>query len=82
MEEDMAPPTREELKERIRQSLNRIGPPQLIREIRHYLNKEGVDFVATGEGFRATVDDADLVATQELRQILTEILRESFPPDA
>ena len=76
-------PTREQLKERIRKTLNELGPPQAIRDIRHYLNERGRDLVVTGEGgLRATVDDSDLVATQDLRQILTEILGESFPPDA
>jgi hypothetical protein len=72
-------PTREQLKERIRQTLNDIGSPRTIRDIRHNLNERGRDLVVTGEGLRATVDDADLVATQDLRQILSEILGESFP---
>jgi hypothetical protein len=38
--------------------------------------------VVIPEGVRATVDDADLVATQDLRQILTEVLEESLPPNA
>lgn len=80
MKKKTTSPTREQLKERIRQGINLIGP-QVIRDARHYLNKRGMDFVAIREGIRVTVDDADLVATQDLRQILTEVLGESLPPD-
>jgi hypothetical protein len=81
MQRKTTPPTREQLKQGIRQAISGIGP-QVIRDARHHLNRMGRDMVVIREGFRATVDDADLVATQDLRQLLTEILGESFPPDA
>jgi hypothetical protein len=76
------PLQREQLKERIRQNLDILGPPQTIKKIRRQLNAWGRDLVVTEEGMRATVDDADLASTLELREILTEILGESFPFDA
>jgi hypothetical protein len=81
MKDKTTPRTREQLKQGIRQAINEIGP-QLIRDARHHINRWGKDMVVIPEGVRATVDDADLVATQDLRQILTEVLEESLPPNA